>query len=105
MNVLSILELRECARRATVVGSATHYPLLQTCSHVSPSRRESSQAANMAARNWRLIDIDQYEEGALTLEELVDPDPRSPQEAASQAKSKSSEVRTLMQKCVGDRNS
>ncbi|KAK9894852.1 actin-related protein ARPC5 [Cystobasidium minutum MCA 4210] len=52
----------------------------------------------MAARNWRLIDIDQYEDGILTLDDLVDPDPRSPQEAASQAKSKSSEVRSLLQK-------
>jgi actin related protein 2/3 complex subunit 5 len=52
----------------------------------------------MAARNWRLIDIDQYEDGALTLDELVDPDPRSPEEAASQAKSKSAEVRSALQK-------
>lgn len=55
---------------------------------------------SMAARNWRLIDIDQYEDGILTLEDLVDPDPRSPQEAASEAKNKSSEVRTLLQKWV-----
>ena len=52
----------------------------------------------MAARNWRLIDIDQYEDGNLTAEELVDPDPRSPAEAASQAKSKGGEVRSLLQK-------
>jgi hypothetical protein len=54
----------------------------------------------MAARNWRLIDIDQYEDGILTMEDLVDPDPRSPQEAASEAKNKSSEVRSLLQKWV-----
>lgn len=52
----------------------------------------------MSTRNWRLIDIDQYEDGALTVDELVDPDPRSPQEAASQAKSKAGEVRSALQR-------
>jgi hypothetical protein len=53
----------------------------------------------MAARNWRTIDIDALDpEGQLTADELVDPDPRSPQEAASQAKSKSSDVRGALQR-------
>lgn len=53
----------------------------------------------MAARNWRTIDIDALDpEGQLTVDELVDPDPRSPQEAASQAKSKSSDVRGALQR-------
>lgn len=54
----------------------------------------------MATRNWRLIDVDQYEDGNLTMEELVDPDPRTYSEAASEAKQKSGEVRSLLQKCV-----
>lgn len=50
--------------------------------------------------NHRLIDIDAYEDGNLTAEELVDPDPRSPAEAASQAKKKSGEVRSMLMKCA-----
>lgn len=52
----------------------------------------------MAARNWRLIDIDQYAEDNLTIEDLVDPDPRSADEALSQAKGKSGEVRSALQR-------
>jgi len=53
----------------------------------------------MAIKNWRTIDIDALDpEGSLMAEELVDPDPRSPAEAQSQAKSKSLEVRSALQR-------
>lgn len=38
----------------------------------------TSYYRKMATRNWRLVDIDQFEDGNLTMEELVGPDPRSP---------------------------
>ncbi|KAL7005621.1 arp2/3 complex subunit [Cystobasidiomycetes sp. EMM_F5] len=53
----------------------------------------------MAARNWRTIDIDALDpEGQLTADELVDPDPRSPAVALDQARSKSQEARSALQR-------
>lgn len=55
--------------------------------------------------NFRLIDIDAYEDGNLTAEELVDPHPLAgdPGAASSQAKSKAGEVRSMLMKCAFER--
>lgn len=46
--------------------------------------------------NFRKIDIDQYDEDAITNEELVEPYPKSAADALADAKAKSTEVRTLI---------
>ena len=46
--------------------------------------------------NFRKIDIDQYDEDVISNEELVEPYPKSPEQALSYAKAKSTEVRTLI---------
>ncbi|SYW81843.1 uncharacterized protein UHO2_00348 [Ustilago hordei] len=46
--------------------------------------------------NFRKIDIDQYDEDVISNEELVEPYPKSPEQALSDAKAKSIEVRTLI---------
>ncbi|CBQ71129.1 related to subunit of the Arp2/3 complex [Sporisorium reilianum SRZ2] len=46
--------------------------------------------------NFRKIDIDQYDEDAITNEELVEPFPKSADQALADAKAKSAEVRTLI---------
>lgn len=46
--------------------------------------------------NFRKIDIDQYDEDAITNEELVEPYPKSAEDALVEAKAKSTEVRTLI---------
>ncbi|SOV02283.1 related to subunit of the Arp2/3 complex [Ustilago sp. UG-2017a] len=46
--------------------------------------------------NFRKIDIDQYDEDVISNEELVEPYPKSPEQALSDAKAKSTEVRTLI---------
>ncbi|SPO32330.1 related to subunit of the Arp2/3 complex [Ustilago trichophora] len=46
--------------------------------------------------NFRKIDIDQYDEDVILDEELVEPYPKSPEQALADAKSKSTEVRTLI---------
>ena len=59
----------------------------------------TGQIVEMTARNWRTIDIDALDpEGQLTEDELVDPDPRSPAEAVTQAKSRSGQVRSMLQR-------
>ncbi|SPC63860.1 related to subunit of the Arp2/3 complex [Ustilago sp. UG-2017b] len=46
--------------------------------------------------NFRKIDIDQYDEDVISNEELVEPYPKSPEQALSDARAKSTEVRTLI---------
>ncbi|KAJ1035198.1 hypothetical protein NDA18_000794 [Ustilago nuda] len=46
--------------------------------------------------NFRKIDIDQYDEDVISNKELVKPYPKSPEQALSDAKAKSTEVRTLI---------
>ena len=46
--------------------------------------------------NFRKIDIDQYDEDAITNEELVEPFLKSAEQALADAKAKSSEVRSLI---------
>lgn len=46
--------------------------------------------------NFRKIDIDQYDEDVILDEELVEPYPKSPEQALADAKSKSTQVRTLI---------
>ncbi|CCF47898.1 hypothetical protein NDA11_005058 [Ustilago hordei] len=46
--------------------------------------------------NFRKIDIDQYDEDVISNEELVEPYPKSPEQALSDAKAKPTEVRTLI---------
>ncbi|KAJ9478817.1 Actin-related protein 2/3 complex subunit 5 [Pseudozyma hubeiensis] len=46
--------------------------------------------------SFRKIDIDQYDEDAITNDELVEPYPRSAADALADAKAKSTEVRSLI---------
>lgn len=50
--------------------------------------------------NFRKIDVDKYDEDVISDAELVEPYPISPQEASAQAKSKATEVRSLIGRCV-----
>lgn len=50
--------------------------------------------------SFRKIDIDQYDEDLLLDQELVDPYPKSPEQALSDARAKSTEVRTLIGRWV-----
>lgn len=93
MNALSASSLR-LSEVSSVIAILILRPTGQ-------SHKAASTQTTMATRNWRLIDVDQYEDGNLTMEELVDPDPRTYSEAANEAKQKSGEVRSLLQKYVG----
>nr|CDI55355.1 related to subunit of the Arp2/3 complex [Melanopsichium pennsylvanicum 4] len=46
--------------------------------------------------SFRKIDIDQYDEDVIQDEELVEPYPKSPEQALADAKAKSTEVRSLI---------
>ncbi|TKY86040.1 hypothetical protein EX895_004865 [Sporisorium graminicola] len=46
--------------------------------------------------SFRKIDIDQYDEDAISNEELVEPFPKSAEQALADAKAKSTEVRSLI---------
>ena len=46
--------------------------------------------------SFRKIDIDQYDEDVIVDEELVEPFPKSPEQALADAKAKSTEVRSLI---------
>lgn len=50
--------------------------------------------------NFRKINIDQYDEDVIQDEELVEPYPKAPEQALADAKAKSTEVRTLIGRCV-----
>lgn len=52
----------------------------------------------MAEANFRKIDIDAYDEDAFVESELYEADPRDPQMVLSDAKSKSTQVRTALSK-------
>ncbi|PWN48307.1 Arp2/3 complex 16 kDa subunit ARPC5 [Violaceomyces palustris] len=46
--------------------------------------------------SFRKIDVDQFDEDAISDSELFEPDPRSPEEALSEARSKVAQVRTMI---------
>ena len=46
--------------------------------------------------SFRKIDIDQYDVDVIVDEELVEPFPKSPEQALADAKAKSTEVRSLI---------
>lgn len=48
--------------------------------------------------DYRKIDVDQYDDDALLESDLVDADPRSPADLLAAARSKATEVRTLLSK-------
>jgi actin related protein 2/3 complex subunit 5 len=51
-------------------------------------------------RNFRKIDIDQYDEDVLAETELYDADPRDPAQVLNDAKQKSAAVRSALSRCV-----
>lgn len=70
-----------------------------SASHVLvPDKQQHSypQPHSADMDNFRKIDIDQYDEDAFLDAELVEPFPKSPEQALADAKAKSTEVRSLI---------
>lgn len=73
-----------------------HRPCARCCARLSPARSEQVLLVAMA---FRKIDIDQFDEDKLAEEELYDPYPLAPAQAASRAKEVEREVRGLLTRC------